>query len=256
MGVSILGSYISGYTNSSNTHNITQNLQAGSNRIVVIGVVARRASGSFSINSVTYDGTAATHIVTAQEANAYATVALYYIPEASLPGTTGNKTVSVITSAVVDDLGLFCITIQDAEQSSIPEDSGSKTGSGSNDSVLLTVSGGAFQIDAVSHRSNSYTLTWGTGQTERWDEDIGTVQAGSSTQTGAGAGSETLSFTSSGSGYYAYAGVSFAAVPNPTATILGAVVGLHDPSIGTYDTRFKMRARARDTALGTRVRNE
>ncbi len=43
---------------------------------------------------------------------------------------------------------------------------------------------------------------------------------------------------------------------DPQAVIFGAVLGLHAPTVETYDTRFKMRARARDTALGTRVRNE
>lgn len=42
----------------------------------------------------------------------------------------------------------------------------------------------------------------------------------------------------------------------PAPSIVGMVVGVGTPSIGLYDTRFKLRARNRDTALTTRVRNE
>jgi hypothetical protein len=42
---------------------------------------------------------------------------------------------------------------------------------------------------------------------------------------------------------------------NPKPSIVAATYGLLAPSIGLYDTRFKLRARNRDTALTTRVRN-
>jgi len=43
---------------------------------------------------------------------------------------------------------------------------------------------------------------------------------------------------------------------HPTPSIIAGVIAVIDPEIGTYDTRFKMRARKRDTALTARVRNE
>jgi hypothetical protein len=39
-------------------------------------------------------------------------------------------------------------------------------------------------------------------------------------------------------------------------TVISTVLTLFAPSVETYDTRFKLRARKRDTALTTRVRNE
>jgi hypothetical protein len=41
----------------------------------------------------------------------------------------------------------------------------------------------------------------------------------------------------------------------PQPSIVRSALGLLTPSIGLYDTRFKLRARNRDTALTTRVRN-
>lgn len=42
----------------------------------------------------------------------------------------------------------------------------------------------------------------------------------------------------------------------PSPSIVGLVGGIMVPTIGLYDTRFKLRASNRDTALTTRVRNE
>jgi hypothetical protein len=42
---------------------------------------------------------------------------------------------------------------------------------------------------------------------------------------------------------------------NPTPDVVGSSLGLLTPSIGLYDTRYKLRSRQRDTALTTRVRN-
>lgn len=42
----------------------------------------------------------------------------------------------------------------------------------------------------------------------------------------------------------------------PTPSPVAGVIVVIDPEIGTYDTRFKLRARKRDTALTARVRNE
>jgi hypothetical protein len=41
----------------------------------------------------------------------------------------------------------------------------------------------------------------------------------------------------------------------PAPSVIGSTLGLFAPSIGLYDVRYKLRARQRDTALTTRVRN-
>lgn len=48
--------------------------------------------------------------------------------------------------------------------------------------------------------------------------------------------------------------ITYTYKPNPS--IIVAALAVIEPSIGTYDTRFKLRARKRDTALTARVRNE
>jgi hypothetical protein len=42
---------------------------------------------------------------------------------------------------------------------------------------------------------------------------------------------------------------------NASPSIIGAILGILAPTIGLYDTRYKLRSRQRDTALTTRVRN-
>lgn len=188
-------------------------LTAGNgNRVVVVGALLSGGGAQREFSVATYGGNALTQIETEVEAGHLLRVSLYYIKHADLPGDGANNVIITANIADINQVAAYAITIQGVDQTLLVEDSGTATGIAETDSIALTITSGSLQVDMLNHTRDVDTLTWGTGQTERWDEDVTNDRAGASTQTGAGAGVDAMSYTASTSQRHAYVAASFAAI--------------------------------------------
>lgn len=210
MTISILDSVSKGFTNTSQTHTESHTLTSGNNRIVIVGALLNDAAAR-SFTSATYGGNAMTEIVTIIEVGQNLRASLYRLKEADLPSNGANDAV-VTAQIAVSDIGCFVMTIQDVDQTALVEDSDSEQGaSAATSSLTLTITNNSFQINQLAHRSDTGTLTWGGGQIEEWDEDIGGTRAGASSQIGASAGEEAIAWTSTVAQRFAHVAASFVA---------------------------------------------
>ena len=211
MTISILDAVSTGFDPSSIvTFNHT--LTAGNgNRVVIVGALLGGGGAQRVFSAATYGGNALTQIATETEAGHLLRASLYYIKQADLPGDGANNVV-LTANGGVDQVAGYAITIQGVDQTLLVEDSGTATGIADTDSINLNITNGSFQADMLNHTRDIDTLTWGGGQLEQWDEDVGTDRAGASSQLGASAGVEAMSYTASTSQRHAYVAASFAAI--------------------------------------------
>ena len=212
MAISILDAKSSGFF-AGQTVTFNHTLTSGNgNRVTYVGAILSGGAVQRVFSVATYGGNALTQIETEVEAGHLLRASLYYIKEVDLPGDGANNVIITASVADVDLVAAYAITIQDVDQILLVEDSGTATGTADNDSIALTITSGSFQADMLNHTRDVDTLTWGPGQVEQWDEDVGTDRAGASSQTGATAGAEAMSYTAATSQRHAYVAASFASI--------------------------------------------
>lgn len=210
MAITILDAIQTNFGNSqiSITQNLT--LTSGLNRVVIVGGLLN-STVSRVFSTATYGGNNLTEIDTIIETGQFLRSSLYYIKEADLPSDGANDIVLTANFSVTD-IGCFGMTIDGVDQALLVEDFGSEQGATTATSLItLAVTLGAFQIDMLAHRQDTGTLTWGAGQVEQWDEDIGGTRAGASSQLGAPAGNEDIEWTSTVAQRFAHVAASFVA---------------------------------------------
>lgn len=126
---------------SSKSFSYTLNQAAGTNRLVVVGVVFEEdTTTSRTVSSVTFSGVAMTQIGLLSTGSTIRVVtALYYLLDASLPATTGSKTVVVTLNGVCTDEIMTYVAEYTGVQQTTPADTGthSNAAAGST-SITLT----------------------------------------------------------------------------------------------------------------------
>ena len=165
------------------THNA-----GGSDRLVLVGISWKETSGSAgdeTLDSVTYDGTAMTLVASAAHCDLYSLV----------NPPTGSKTI-VVTWSGTDNKGAVAaaISFNGVNQSKPLEAAVTAGGSSTAPSVTLLAGlpSTIFTLIGVDSVSSTVTLTAGSGATERWNDNIGSlgstlVQGGASTRNTGGA---------------------------------------------------------------------
>lgn len=254
MPVSILNAFQKGFGATGATVPIT--LTAGNNRIAIAGGILSGGGGQRAFQTPTFGGINMIQIVTDTEAGHLLRASMYYLKESDLPADGSRDLIMNANVGDVDNVGAYIIILQDVDQVALIEDFGSASGNADTDSIILAITNGSFQLDMLNHTRDIDSLTWGDGQVERWDEDIGNDRAGASSQSGAPAGSETMSYVAATSQRHVYVAASIAAVPNPSPDPVASVMGVITPSIKTFKTRFELHVVKRRTSFYARPRNK
>ncbi len=211
MPVSILDAFQKGFGATGVTVPITLTTGNG-NRIAIAGGILSGGSVQRGFDTPTFGGNNMTQIVTDTEVGHLLRASMYYLKEADLPANGSRDLIMTAGVGDVDNVGAYIIILQDVDQAVLIESFGSTSGIAATDSIILAITSGSFQLDMLNHTRDVDSLTWGVGQVERWDEDIGVDRAGASSQSGAVAGSETMSYVASTSQRHVYVAASIAAV--------------------------------------------
>lgn len=166
-------------------------VNAGSNKILIVGVTLEDNIGPATVTGITFDSVALTQIDTQLYDSNANRVDLWYL----LNPNEATANVVVTLSASIDaGLSAGAITIDGAKQQA-PEADAKAAGSGTTASVAITtVTNNAWVIDCVANSSSTNDMTVGAGQTERW-EDSNDQRGNGSTEPVESAGEIAMSWT-------------------------------------------------------------
>lgn len=186
----------------------TTHTAAGTHRLAVVAVMAEDAANDRVPTGVTYGGAALTKAV--DETNDTIAVSLWY----RVAPTAGSQVVTATFADTVRYAHMDIITLNNVYPGN-EEVAGatSAADTGTALSLPVTSTDGDMVIDAFIQKGTGYGNGPGTGQTERWDENVTGFQTAGSTKPATGT-STTMSYTASISAKWAYAAL---AVKKPRA---------------------------------------
>lgn len=182
-----------------NSDSVNLTLKAHGNRVLIVGLGIKEASGTDDISTVTYGGVNLTRLSrTPCPAAALCTVEVWYLPESSLPANGTNSLVATLKAGKSHNMFLGGSIFYNVDQSAAPTIGNTATGTG--DPVTITTSTSSTSqvvVDAVVNDNNPFT-TPSAGQTELWDDGGGGLNYGDGSYKSAGATSTTMSWTAFG----------------------------------------------------------
>ena len=175
----------------------THTTGTGDNRILLVSIgVFSRAGTPATVTSITYGGTALTLLATdVYTTNPQVRSYLYYL----LNPPSGTRTISVQFSASTLAIG-GSVTYFGVNQTSPFQASGTSKGAGTTPSISLTATGSynkVFYASLMSYRISApsqYTITEGSGQTNRW-QGIAYTYKGRGSEKTVTSGSVSMSWT-------------------------------------------------------------
>ncbi|MEC5387334.1 DUF4347 domain-containing protein, partial [Uliginosibacterium sp. H3] len=186
---------------------------SGSNGILIVEIALRYNAGA---SSVTYGGTALTKLSSVTDGGGIVTAELWYLKAPA----SGTKSI-VVTLPTTHEFVAGATSFFNVNQTTPFGTAATNDGSGTTASVTASSASGEIVVAVAASRQNSSSSV-GSGQTELWTEQNGTLSADAwgSTTSKAGAASVASSWTISSSEWAATA-VSLKATPNnaPTTTI-------------------------------------
>jgi len=192
---------------------VNHTLGAGNgNRIVVISIMMRDGTQDPDVSALTYGGVAATEAIDINNLGDNAYAGVWYVLETDLPGDGVNEALLISTVPSTNTLLIWVTSIQDANQAS-PEDTGSQERSAASATFDLTTSDGSYQQDAAYSDVHLTALTWGVDQVEQLDLNLDNSRWGVSNKEQPSGGTDTW-VVNGGNDEWAYAGASFAGIPD------------------------------------------
>jgi hypothetical protein len=168
---------------------------AGNNRLLLVTVGVHVATGTpTTVTSVTYGGTPLTQVTTALYSSTNPQVRTYVFR--LINPASGANTITVnFAAATLSVAG--AVTYSGVDQNSPIQTSSTSTGSGTTASSSVTVTGSGRLLFGYlgGHRTaNTWTITEGTGQTNRWSQ-ISQLYKGRGSDKSVTAGSQSMSWT-------------------------------------------------------------
>jgi len=184
----------------------------GNNRLLLVAIGVHVATGTPTIvRSVTYGGVSLTQVTAALYSATTPRVRTYVFR--LINPVSGANTITVNFAATTLSVA-GAVTYTGVNQTSPIQTSSTSIGSGTSPSVSVTVSGSGKLLfgHLGGHRTSAWTITEGSGQTNRWMQQAQLYKGGGSDKTVA-AGSQSVSWTLSRAANF----VASAVVINPAA---------------------------------------
>jgi hypothetical protein len=175
---------------------------AGNNRLLLVTIGVHVATGTpTTVTSVTYGGIPLTQVTTALYSATAPRVRTYVFQ--LINPTSGTNTITVnFAAATLSVAG--AVTYTGVDQNSPIQTSSTSTGSGTTASSSVTVTGSGRLLFGYlgGHRTtNTWTITEGTGQTNRWSQ-TSQLYKGRGSDKSVTAGSQSVSWTLSRAASY------------------------------------------------------
>jgi len=194
---------------------------AGNNRLLLVAVGVHANTGTpTTVSNVTYDGVLLTQVTTALYSATDPQVRTYVFQLVN--PASGTKTITVNFAAATYSVA-GATTYANVDQTTPIQTSNTATGSGTAPSVSVTVTGSGRWLfgHLGGHRTagGDWTITEGTGQTNRWAEETKAFK-GRGSDKSVSAGSQSMSWTLSRAASY----VVSALVINPAVAVAHADV--------------------------------
>jgi len=210
----------------------THTVGTGNNRLLLVNIGTYSTTGTpATVSSITYGGAALTLVAS----NVYPTnpQVRSYLYQLTNP-TSGSNTISVSFSGYTLAVG-GSASYFNVNQTTPIQSSGTNIGSGTTQSVSLTPTGTyntLFYASMMSYQTTSYSVTEGSGQTNRWSQIGSTYKGRGSEKTVTGGTSQTMSWTTGSSVSWVATGAII--IPTKTANPVEQAVILWR----THDTNY------------------
>lgn len=215
-----LNSTSSGSDTSTQTLTYSHTVNAGSNKILIVGVTIEVDTGNplRTISTVVFNTNESLTKIDAQEYDSRDETSLWYLLNPT--ATTAN----IVVTASADpgaDSGIVsgAVTINGAEQQA-HEATAKATGTGTDIGVLITtITDDAWVLDSVGLTRSSINMAPDAGQTERWEE-AAECRGNGSTRPVAVAAQVNMGWTAASSYPWGIVAASFEEYSVPSAGIL------------------------------------
>ena len=188
----------------------------GYNRLLLVAVGVHVATGTpTTVTNVTYGGLLLTQVTTALYSSTNPQVRTYIF---SLTNPASGINTIKVTFAVSTLYVCGAVTYSGVDQTTPIQTSNTATGSGTSQSVSVTVSGAGRAVFGYlgGHRTAAWTITEGSGQDIRWSRQANLYKGRGSDKLGVSAGSVSMNWTTNQAPNW----VCSAVVINP-ATVAG-----------------------------------
>jgi hypothetical protein len=219
---------------SSATGIVTYNQPSGDNRVILCIIMGRWPSDT-TVSSVDYGGQTPTLVLT--QANGDTVIHVYAITDDDGLPADGNNDFTAVMNEASADWSVMVIGIQDADP--IPSDTDPVTGSGTSLTNSTAANANDMLVQLVLVNSGtSAAVSWGDGQAELHDVDVGSNRNAAAKFEGMTGGAETWGASWTASAGYIGVALSFTEIPfSPDTTFgLGTVNTPHLPLVNPSTT--------------------